>query len=282
MEVYLGSAKGKSSSGMSWNSERSPNFMIASEDLHDFCKRFLKVMTVAASLIAGFDSVSHDVMLLINVLHMNGQRNGPPKHLTPAIRKLLDPLCYLHNIKLVKIKCQAPQEYVSAVTQMIRRKAPSAHDLNNILLTMNDEAHASLLKGDFQSAALQYETALNKLHAGSQRRKSKERRMTDGRCVGVRIGKLKLILAHEILLGLAKANFQLHHYEMAHHWTHNVVHKAKVGRHLLSQLWYYRALASRRLGEFDRALGELRNAGNQGLHSWTFLRGYLQLLRVAS
>ena len=127
------------------------------------------------------------------------------------------------------------------------------------MLSLEEAADTSFIKGDFHSAVLQYEQALDKVFAGSQRHVERER-VIGGRFAGEYVTMVRIITAHRIHLGLAKAHFHLQHFELAHHWTFVVVYDIKVGSSLLAYLWYYRALASKRLGKRNRAFKEIQKA----------------------
>ena len=268
MEIYLGKKK-SDPPGMWWDSpkpgqwEARPKFMIAADDLLEFCKNFFNISDYKVSLTAtgALDKIAYlkKTMLLVDVLHTNNQHTSAKKYLRPAVQRLLEPLGHLHNIGIVIIECPAPNAYVKAIAQSIQRKAPSAQDLNNSVISLTEEGDAAFLKGDFQSAALQYETAFDKLQAGSQRPAGRER-MIGGGYTGAFVTDVKGELLHRLQLGLAKANFQMQNLEMAHHWTLNVVRGFKDTDQVISQMWYYRALASKGLGEFGRAYKEMRRA----------------------
>ena len=267
MEIYLGRKK-SDPPGMWWNSpkpgqwEARPKFMIAADDLREFCKNFFSISDYKVSPTAtGLDKIAYlkTTMLLVDVLHTKNQHTGAKKCLRPAVQRLLEPLGHLHNIGIVIIECPAPNAYVEAIAQSIQRKAPSAQLLNISVISLIEEGDAAFLKGDFQSAARQYETAFDKLYAGSQRPARRER-MIEGGYKGAFVTIVKRELLHRIQLGLAKANLQMQNLEMAHHWTLNVVRGFKDTDQVISQMWYYRALASKGLGEFGRAYKEMRRA----------------------
>lgn len=267
MELYLGRIRTHDPLGMWWNSteprqwEARPKFMIAADDLLQFCKLFLHGSGREASEAVGFDTITHldKAMLLVDVLHPINQHDSTEEYPRPAIRRLLEPLCYLHNIMLPIIECPAPKSYIEAVKQKIQRKAPSAAALNLSVASMLEEGDTALSARDFHSAALQFESAIDKLRAGSQDC-ARYDRMVEGKWPGAFVRKIKYVLSHGLELGLALANLQLQRYEMAHHWTFAVTQGIKDTNHLVSQLWYYRALASKGLGEMERANAEMDKA----------------------
>ena len=267
MEIYLGRIRAHDPLGMWWNSteprqwEDRPKFMIAADDLVEFCKLFLHYSGKQASKAAGFETITHlnSTMLLVDVMHGTNQHHSAKEYLRPAVKRLLEPLCHLHNIMLPIIECPAPKFYIDAVKQTIQRKAPSAQDLNLSLASALAEGYAFFRAGDFHSAALQYETAVDKFRAGSQEY-SRNERMVEGRYAGAVVWKIKYVLLHRLELGLAKANFQLQHYEMAHRWTIAAELDFRDTEEIVSEMWYCRALASKALGEVERAYQEMDKA----------------------
>lgn len=267
MELYLGRIRTHDPLGMWWNSteprqwEARPKFMIAADDLLQFCKLFLHGSGREASEAVGFDTITHldRSILLVDVLHPINQLNSTEEYPRPAIRRLLEPLCYLHNIMLPIIEGPAPKSYIEAVKQKIQRKAPSAAALNLLVASMLKEGDTALSAKDFHSAALQYESAIDKLRAGSQDC-ARYDRMVEGKWAGAFVRKIKYVLSHRLELGLALANLLLQHYEMAHHWTFAVTQGINDTNRLISQMWYYRALASKGLGEIERANTEIDKA----------------------
>lgn len=267
MDIYLGNTRRIDSPEIWWNSPKPqewtarPKFMIASNDLLQFCKMFLFSGGRAAKRSPESERMLHleTTMLLVDVLYTTDQHKSANEFLRPAARKLLEPLCYLHNIGLVIIKGAVPNLYLEATTQRIQRQAPSTQDLVHSISSLKEQGDAAFLEGDFHSAARQYETAFDELHAGSQGA-AKSERMVIGRYTGMFVGKVKKSLKHKLHLRLAKTNLQLQNYEMAHHWTLAVVFGLHDSDKLLSQMWYCRALASKGLGELNRAYGEIRKA----------------------
>lgn len=239
--------------------------MIACEDLLEFCKVFLfatmQQAFIGKGIGSGFDTVIHleTAMLLVDVLHTTNLGNGDSECLLPAAQRLLEPLCCLHNIGLVVIGGSAPKSYSEMITQTIQRQAPSAQDVILSTSALKEQGDAYLFKGEFHSAILNYKTALDQLYPGSVGSKRHEL-MATGRYTGMHIGKVKNLLVHRLHLGLAKANFQLQKYEMAHHWTTIILDRPFDTDAQLSQMWYYRGLASRELGEAYRAYREMRRA----------------------
>lgn len=267
MEIHLGRIRTHDPIGMWWNSteprqwESRPKFMIAADDLLQFCKLFLHGSGREASEALGFDNIIHldRAILLVDVLHPMNQHDSTEERPRPAVRRLLEPLRYLHNMMLTIIECPAPQSYIEAVKQEIQRKAPSAAALNLSVAAILQEGDTVLTAGDFHSAALQYENAVDKLRAGSQLCARYER-MVEGKWPGAFVRKVKYVLLHRLELGLAIANFHLQRYEMAHHWTSAVIQGIRDTNQLVSQMWYYRALASKGLGEIERANAEIDKA----------------------
>lgn len=235
--------------------------MIASVDLLEFCKFFMFVTWMAASKHSGADTMVHleTAMLLVDILHATDQHSSAITYLRPAMRKLLEPLCYLHNIGLVIIDGPAPKLYLETVTQRIKRRAPSVQEMVQSMSSLIEQGDAAFLGGVFDVAALRYETALNQLHAGSHRREKFEM-IIEGKYTGIIIGKVKAMLEYQLHLSLAKTNLQLQRYAMAHHWTIIVVHGRKAPDQEIAQMWYHRALASKGMGELHRAYQEMRKA----------------------
>lgn len=267
MEIYFGKTQVTDSPGLWWNSPKSqewnarPRFMIACDDLLEFCKVFMFATRQQACIGKGFDTMTHleTAMLLVDVLHTTNLRNGANECLLPAAQRLLEPLCYLHNIGLVIIEGSAPKSYTEMITQTIQRQAPSAQDVILSTSALKEQGDAEFLKGEFHSAALKYKTAIDQLYPGSGG-SIRHELMTTGRYTGMPIGLVKNLLVHRLHLGLAKANFQLQKYEMAHHWTTIVIDRPIDTKAQRSQMWYYRGLASRELGEAYRAYREMRRA----------------------
>lgn len=267
MEIYLGRANRRDARGRWWNSpkpqkwEIRPKFMIASDDLLQFCKIFLLLSMRAAKTHAESDSMLHlkKAMLLVDVLHKTDQHNRANEGPRPAIRRLLEPLAYFHNIGLVIIEGPVPTLYSEAIRQRIQRRAPSAQDLVHAVSSLVEQGDAAFLKRDFHSAVFVYKSALEKLHAGSQKRPKLER-MVEGTYTGMVIGGVKNLLQHKVYLGLSKASLQLKRFEMAHHWTLAVARGLRDTREILSQMWFCRALASKGLGELEQALKEMEMA----------------------
>lgn len=198
-------------------------------------------------------------MLLVDVLHTTDQRNGAKECLIPAAQRLLEPLCCLHDIGLVIIEGPVPKSYTEMITQRIQRQAPRAQDVILSTSALKDQGDAAFLKEEFNSAIVMYKAALDQLYPGSQGARRDEY-MAAGRYTGTPIGKVKNQLEHRLYLGLAKANFRLKKYEMAHHWTSIIIEGPHDSNKQLSQMWYCRALASNKLGEVYRAYREMRRA----------------------
>lgn len=235
--------------------------MIACEDLLDFCRIFLLATRQEACRHRDFDTMVHleRTILLVDVLHTTDQRNGTNECLMPAAQRLLEPLRRLHNIGLVIIEGPVPKPYKEMITQRIQRQAPKAQDLILTTSTLKDQGDAALFKKKFKSAIAMYKIALDQLYPGSQGSR-REEFMAAGRYTGAPIGAVKNLLEHRLHLGLAKAYFQLQKYEMAHHWTSVIIEGPHDSYKQLSQTWYYRALASKELGEVYRAYREMRRA----------------------
>ena len=271
MEIYFGKTQVIDSPRLWWNSPKSqewnarPRFMIACEDLLEFCRIFLFATRERAFIGKGigrdFDTMTHleTAMLLVDVLHTTNLRNGDSECLLPAAQRLLEPLCCLHNIGLVIIEGSAPTSYTKSIIQAIQRQAPSVQEVILSTSALKDQGDADFLKGEFHSAILKYKTALDQLYPGSGG-SIRHELMATGRYTGMPIGKVKNLLDHRLHLGLAKANFQLQSYEMAHHWTTTVIDRPFDTEAQISQMWYYRSLASRELGEAYRAYREMRKA----------------------
>ena len=263
----MGRMRRTDSPGVWWNSPKQqiwidrPRSMIACDDLLDFCRIFLLATRQQACRRRDFDTMVHleRTMLLVDVLHTTDQRNGANVCLTPAAQRLLEPLCHLHNIGLVVIEGSVPKSYIGMITQRIQRQAPRAQDVILSTSALKDQGDAAFLKGEFDSAIASYKTALDQLYPGSQGSRRDEY-MAAGRYTGVPIGRVKNLLEHRLHLGLAKANFHLQKYEMAHHWTSIIIEGPHDSYRQLSQMWHCRSLASNKLGEVYRAYREMRRA----------------------
>lgn len=209
----------------------------------------------------GYDTVTHldRSMLLVDVLHPMDQYDSTEEYPRPVVRRLLEPLRYLHHIMLTIIECPAPKSYIEAVKQDIERKAPSAAALNVSLTSMADAGDRALNMAWFELANIIYEDTMDNFRAGSQDYERNER-MTEGKWTGNYVLKVKEIVKQRLELGLAIANFHLQRYEMAYHWTYAVILGIKSPKRVVSLMWYYRALSSKGLGEIERANAEMDKA----------------------
>ena len=186
-------------------------------------------------------------MLLVDVLHMADQHDYATEHPRPAMRRLLEPLCYLHNIGLVIIQGPLPTAYIESITQRIQRPAPNVQDLIRSTTSLEEQANAAYHNGAFHSAISLYDSALENIYAGSQTHARSEV-VLQGKLTGMPVGKVKAGLQSRLYRGLARANFQLQRCEMMHHCAIGVVVGGRDTNYLVAQLWYYKVVANKSFG----------------------------------
>ena len=263
MEIHLGSSQTTDSEEMWWNSpkpqqwENRPRFMVVADDLSNFCK--ILILGIFRTLITTRIHALETTMLLVDVLPLTDQHDSSGEQPRPAVRKLLEPLCFLHNLGLVVIEGSAPKRYIDGVKQRIQRPAPSSQELFHSMSRLKEQGDVSVLSNDLNSAALQYEFALDQLWAGFHWGVGDET-VVGGSLNGVPvIGALRL-LEWRLHLSLATINIRLEKYATAHHWTNIVLRDHQCTDYAVAHLWYYRAWASERLGQTKYAYEEMRQA----------------------
>ena len=267
MEIHLGSSQTTDSPEMWWNSpkpqqwESRPKVMVVADDLLESCKILIYELLKAGHRNAQIDNTCslETTMLLVDVLPMTDRHNSSGEQLRPAVRKLLEPLCFLHNLGIVIIESSAPKRYIDEVKQRIQRQAPSSQELVHSMSLLKEQGDMNLLSNDLNSAALQYEVALDQFWAGCHWGVRNET-VVGGSLRGIRVSTALRLLETRLHLGLAIANYRLRKYAAAHQWTNRILRDHKGTDYSISHLWYYRALASERLGELKYAYEEMRQA----------------------
>ena len=231
--------------------------MVVADDLLESCK----------IIIHGFLRIPRNTqinplattMLLVDVLPMTDRHDSSGEQLRPAVRKLLEPLCFLHNLGLVVIEGLAPKRYTDEVKQRIQRRAPSSQELVHSMSRLKEQGDAKVLSNDLDSAALQYEVALDQLLAGSHW-EMRDETVVGGSLNGVPVVAALGLLEWRLHLSLTTTNIRLRKNARAHKWTNIVLRDHQCTDYSVAHLWYYRALASECLGQIKYAYEEMRQA----------------------
>ena len=263
MEIHLGSSQTTDSTEMWWNSpklqqwESRPKIMVVADDLLESCKILMRdiLRTPRNALINPFATT----MLLVDVLPMADRHDSSGEQFRPAVRKLLEPLCFMHNLGLVAIEGSAPKRYIGEVEQRIQRRAPSSQELVHSMSRLKEQGDVKVLTNDLDSAALQYETALDQLLAGSHWGVRNET-VVGGSLNGVPVIAALGLLEWRLHLSLATTNIRLRKNARAHKWTNIVLRDHQCTDYAIAHLWYYRAVASECLGQTKYAYEEMRQA----------------------
>ena len=263
MEIHLGLSQTTDSEELWWNSpkpqqwESRPKIVVVADDLSKFCKilmlGFLKIPRTTR-----IDALE-TTMLLVDVLPMTDRHDSSGEQLRPAVRKLLEPLCFLHNLGLVVIEGSAPKRYVDEVKERIQSLAPSSQELFHSMSRLKEQGDVNVLSNDLDSAALQYEVALDQLWSGPHWGERDET-VVGGSLNGVPVVGAVRLLQWRLHLSLATTNIRLKKYATAHHWTNIVLRDHQCTDYSVAHLWYYRAWASERLGQTKYAYEEMRQA----------------------
>ena len=261
MEIHLGSSQTTDSTEMWWNSpkpqqwESRPKIMVVADDLLEFCKITIRgiLKTPRNTRVDALETT----MLLVDVLPMTDRHDSSGEQLTPAVRKLLEPLCFLQNLGLVVIEGSAPKRYIDEVKQRIQRRAPSSQELVHSMSQLKEQG--DMLSSDLESAALQYEAALDQLWAGSHWG-VRDEKVVGGSLDGVLVVTALRLLEWRLHLSLATTNIRLRKNATAHYWTNIVLRDHQCTDYSVAQLWYYRAFASEHLGQTKYAYEEIRQA----------------------
>ncbi|KAM0794964.1 hypothetical protein BDR22DRAFT_826495 [Usnea florida] len=263
MEIHLGSSQTTDSEEMWWNSpkpqqwESRPKIVVVADDLLRFSK--ILILGILRTLRNTRIDALEATMLLVDILPMTDRHDSSGEQLRPAVRKLLEPLCFLHNLGFVVIEGSAPKWYIDEVKQRIQRRAPSSQELFHSMARLKEQGDVNVLSNDLHSAALQYEAALNQLWSGSHWG-LRDETVVGGSFNGVHVVKALKLLQWRLHLSLATTNFRLEKYATAHNWTNIVQHDHQCTDYSVAHLWYYRAWASERLGETKYAYEEMRQA----------------------
>ena len=261
MEIHFGSSQTTDSTDMWWNSpkpqqwEIRPKIVVVADDLLEFCKVFVRwiLKTPRSTRTDALETT----MLLVDVLPLTAGHDSSGEQLRPAARKLLEPLCFLHNLGLVVIEGSAPKRYIDEVKQRIQRRAPSSQELVHSMSQLKEQG--DMLIYDLDSAALQYEAALEQLWAGSHGGVRNET-VVGGSLDGTPVVTALRLLEWRLHLSLVTTNIRLRKNPTAHHWTNIVLRDHQCTDFSVAQLWYYRAFASERLGQTKYACGEMQQA----------------------
>ena len=261
MEIHFGSSQTTDSTEMWWNSpkpqqwESRPKIMVVADDLLEFCKIFVR-MILKTPRNTRIDALE-TTMLLVDVMPMTDRHDSSGQQLRPAVRKLFEPLCFLHNLGLVVIEGSAPKRYIDEVKQRIQRRAPSSQELVHSMSQLKEQGE--MLIYDLDSATLQYEAALDLLWAGSHGGVRYET-VVGGNFDGTPVVTALRLLEWRLHLSLATTNIRLRKIPTAHYWTNIVLRDHQCADYSVAQLWYYRAFASERLGQTKYAYEEMRQA----------------------
>ena len=261
MEIHLGSSQTTESTEMWWNSpkpqqwESRPKIVVVADDLLECCKIFIREILRAPR--KSMINPLAITMLLVDVLPMTDQHNSSGEQLRPTVRKLLEPLCFMHNLGVVVIEGFAPKRYIDEVKQRIQRRAPSSQELVHSMSQLKEQG--DMLSNDANSATLQYEGALDQLRAGSHWG-VRDETVAGGSLDGVPVVAALRLLELRLHLSLATTNLWLRKNVMAHYWTNIVLRDRQCTDYSVVQLWYCRAIASERLGQTKYAYEEMRQA----------------------
>ena len=263
MDIHLGSSQITDDTEMWWNSpepqqwESRPKIMVVADDLLKSCKTFIHEIQKIPR-IPRIENLA-TTMLLVDVLPMTDRHNSSGEQPRPAVRKLLEPLCFMHNLGLVVIEGSAPKRYIDEVKQRIQRRAPSSQELLHSMSRLKEQGDLKVLNNDLDSAALQYEVAIDQLLAGSHGG-VRDERVVGGSFNGVRVVAALGLLEWRLHLSLAMTNIRLRKNARAHKWTDIVLRDHKCTDYSVAHLWYCRACASERLGQTKYAYEEMRQA----------------------
>ena len=237
--------------------------MVVVDDLLEVCKILIYEVLKAVPINALTDEPGslETSMLLVDVLPMTDRHGSSSEQFRPAVRKLLEPLCFLHNLGIVIIEGSAPKRYIDEVKKRIQRRAPNLQELVDSMSLLKEQGDMNLLSNDPNTAALQYDLALDQCLGGYYRDTSvRNETVVQGHLRGVHANVALDLLIWRLHSGLAAANLHLRKYATAHFWTNVVLLDHTCTDWSISHLWYCRAMASAGKRHHKYAYEEMQQA----------------------
>jgi len=179
----------------------------------------------------------------------------------PSVKLLLEPFCRLHSVRSAEIFGFLSDQYRYDVERSVCKSPPETEAVVLKVSDLNDVGNEAYSNKDFALAISLCEEGMQYVETGFNLAGGHAAIKT-GRFIGQNGIRAGCILESELRYGLARAHLALGQNRKAREWAEIAANRATENLHITrwpqqARFWFCRAMASKGLGEMERALGEL-------------------------